>query len=58
MAVYLPVVGALLVGEGDVASLAPAAIGVAVVGILRPPPRGSRKASAGSFSAALRLSQK
>ena len=34
MAVYLPVVGALLVGEGDVASLAPAAIGVAVVGIV------------------------
>lgn len=31
MAVYLPVVGALLAGEGDVASLAPAAIGVAVV---------------------------
>jgi len=31
MAVYLPVVGALLVGGGDAASLLPAAIGVAVV---------------------------
>ena len=34
MALYLPVVGVLLVGGGDVASLAPAAIGVAVVGIV------------------------
>ena len=31
MAVYLPVVGALLVGGGDLASLAPAAVGVALV---------------------------
>jgi CPA2 family monovalent cation:H+ antiporter-2 len=32
MALYLPVAAALLVGAGDVASLAPAAVGVAVVG--------------------------
>lgn len=31
MALYLPVVGVLLVGDGDLASLAPAAIGVIVV---------------------------
>ncbi|MDQ4095288.1 MAG: cation:proton antiporter [Actinomycetota bacterium] len=31
MALYLPIVGALLLGEGDVENLAPAAIGVAVV---------------------------
>ncbi|MDQ3646393.1 MAG: cation:proton antiporter [Actinomycetota bacterium] len=35
MALYLPVVGVLLVGRGDIASLAPAALGVAiVVGVL------------------------
>lgn len=34
MAVYLPVVGVLLVGGGDVASLAPAAIGVTAVGLV------------------------
>ena len=34
MAVYLPVVGVLLVGGGDLASLAPAAIGVALVGVV------------------------
>jgi monovalent cation:H+ antiporter-2, CPA2 family len=31
MALYLPIVGVLLVGEGDLASLAPAGIGVAIV---------------------------
>lgn len=34
MALYLPVVGALLVGGGDVASLVPALFGVAIVGLL------------------------
>ncbi|MFN2525445.1 MAG: cation:proton antiporter [Actinomycetota bacterium] len=34
MALYLPLAGALLVGSGDVTSLIPAAIGVAVVGLV------------------------
>lgn len=34
MALYLPVVGVLLVGEGDVAALAPAAIGVVAVAVV------------------------
>ena len=34
MALYLPIVAALLVGSGDLKSLAPAVIGVAVVGVV------------------------
>ena len=34
MALYLPVAAALLVGEGDVVSLAPAILGVAMVGLV------------------------
>lgn len=34
MALYLPLAGALLVGRGDVASLIPALIGVAIVGVV------------------------
>lgn len=34
MALYLPILGALLIGEGSVASLAPAAVGVAVVAVV------------------------
>ena len=34
MALYLPVAAALLIGEGDIASLAPALIGVAVVAVV------------------------
>lgn len=34
MAIYLPIAGALLVGQGDIATLAPALIGVAVVAVV------------------------